>query len=644
MADSCTEGPGNSLKLTGEPGNDLGLQQVEQAGLNPLARDASDPGITLDLGLQPSEGNRLHLGGYVEPAQASVRVAATVRRPRASVGIGKHPTLWLAVRTKAPAAAVGFVQVLRGTVAARTPRPTAAVQVGDCKPLRVSARTRRPTVSLAVERIVLSNLLNLQPVEPGNPLELVAEEGGNDLHLGGFTPIVRGEVHAAISARTRRPTAAIVVVRSPRVAIAARTPRASCWIGTGYDPNLLSDIVADAHGDWRQGAILGADARVRTVDGIRLVAGGVDQGRHGRAVDGPIAPAWSAAPGAQGAGGCGWTPSDRQAGTTPVSWRGAPGANQGSRNSYRDGTPASRGVPDEWMRGLPHLAPSPPGEGPRLNRPRGGLWPRPGAAEKRHPGATGTGSGTGNGSRSHATGTRGTRATLSPMSAAFRHPGRRRSSPWSQRATTSTSAAWTTGMTSSSASRACAASRAAGVTACSTRSRSSGLSDGAPVPSQPGQPQPGRRLLGLDLERDPARGRGPGAGPPLRARRAGDPGGHHRRAHLAPGRGGLAGGPASSPPRSIKVSGRGLSAWLGSALRADRERHAGQRPDSEPGDGGAAAPRGRLDPRMGATGPRTGCCRPGSWNWTGKAPIQAIHEAAQARRAGRGPGDGGPRC
>lgn len=183
-------------------------------------------------------------------------------------------------------------------------------------------------------------------------LGTVGEIGTGNLDLGATGADI---IQVVVSATTRKPVADIRITPPPvAVVVNATTRKPVAYIDIAYDPNLLSDVVGQSGDSWRGATLLGVDAQA-THAGAALLP---------HAAEG----AWAEGPLEAGTGGDQWRQADRAtAAARPVhregeglrwstltSWRGAERITWHGRDAWREGGRLDTDAADRWHQGLPH--------------------------------------------------------------------------------------------------------------------------------------------------------------------------------------------------------------------------------------------------------------------------------------------------
>jgi hypothetical protein len=205
----------------------------------------------------------------------------------------------------------------------------------DSPELVVAGRTKAPVASVAL---------------PHNPTLVLAGTTRKPVATVALPP---APIPATVAARTRRPTAAVSIGEVASARVTARLRRPTAIAALAYDPNLLSGVVGTTADAWRQGARIEQAARAGQVDAQHLDTEAVSTFREGHHAQTACEPAWAASVLAVGDGKGAWREGDPAHGPTAAAWRDAPHAAGAGYASWRAGAPSRESSEDEWMRGLP---------------------------------------------------------------------------------------------------------------------------------------------------------------------------------------------------------------------------------------------------------------------------------------------------
>jgi hypothetical protein len=164
---------------------------------------------------------------------------------------------------------------------------------------------------------------------------------------------------ATLSARTRRPRAALALVHSYAASLSARTRRPTAHLAGFYDPNLLSPVFGTTATSWREGlpASLAGAGRFQSAEA--MWSGGVDRWRPSWLLIGSGADRWRFAARADGAGIEAWRDGDGAANGAADAWRGAPFVVGDRFAAWRDAAAVARATVSRFRVRLPlHVLPN----------------------------------------------------------------------------------------------------------------------------------------------------------------------------------------------------------------------------------------------------------------------------------------------
>ncbi len=182
-----------------------------------------------------------------------------------------------------------------------------------------------------------------------NDLHLGLHPGGNDLHLG-YT----GAPTAAcvLLARTAAPRAQFRAATG-RTVLAARTRSPKAVLRAAYDPNLLSDTVRATTGRWAGAGRQHHGCLSVQTDARPLPQEAACRWQEGRRVPGGAVAAWAGAEPAAGENEAAWRVATMECGTTGSAWAGAPRVADSARAAWQEGDATAGPAHATWWRGLP---------------------------------------------------------------------------------------------------------------------------------------------------------------------------------------------------------------------------------------------------------------------------------------------------
>lgn len=198
------------------------------------------------------------------------------------------------------------------------------------------------------------------PPVGGAPLDLGGPPGDPRLDLGGWE--AAAQVAVAVAARTAGAVATISALVGIGIAVAARTGGAVAACALATDPNLLSDTVGAVRGGWSGAASCPLSVRARLRAAVRRDGSAAgDWGAAEQALSAALG-AWSGSAPASGTGGTGWMRAAARSGGIGARWIGSPALQGGISEGWCAAAAAAGGQSQGW-RGLP-----------RLTSGRGGRW------------------------------------------------------------------------------------------------------------------------------------------------------------------------------------------------------------------------------------------------------------------------------
>lgn len=152
-----------------------------------------------------------------------------------------------------------------------------------------------------------------------------------------------------VAARTRTPTLTARVVPVPKVSVGATTRKPRLNADLAYDPNLLSDVVALATETWRSGDRVPHSAAEAWQERLPSFGAGIGAWSPAQALSGPAVPSWNDSERMPGAGVEHWRAAGAVRGGTVNAWKQAPREDAQGSERWCDGWRELVGEGDIWV-------------------------------------------------------------------------------------------------------------------------------------------------------------------------------------------------------------------------------------------------------------------------------------------------------